>query len=50
MVILNEANPQKEDAKICSKCGWLWNEEQTPITENGVDYCPVCDAVIKRDK
>lgn len=29
--------------KVCSKCGWLWNEEQTPITENGIDYCPVCD-------
>ncbi|QZA69550.1 zinc ribbon domain protein [Bacillus phage 035JT004] len=30
--------------KTCANCGWLWNEEQTPIIEDNVNYCPVCDS------
>ncbi|QMV48331.1 hypothetical protein Goe9_c02250 [Bacillus phage vB_BsuM-Goe9] len=36
--------------KVCEKCGWLWNEQQVPITEDAINYCPVCDTVIPDNK
>ncbi|MFR7272475.1 DUF3846 domain-containing protein [Streptococcus pneumoniae] len=31
------------NVKLCTNCGWKWDEEQTPIYENDSYFCPVCD-------